>query len=205
MHDDTASFKAALDAATYGDVLLIPSGRYVLSNQIVVEKSGIVLRGEGAGSTSLYFSRSLTQIFGQKWLGISPESTPGVRLSDWMNGPGLIRFAGPDSNRALPGRVAINVVDPVSDKTLITAITSSTLRGAVRITVVDSSTLSVGQMITIALTDVNRSLISVLYGSIPVPRTCERDCVNQRRKMRFHSKIFALLADGSGTSLNPLI
>ena len=204
MHDDTDAFKAALSAASYGDVILVPAGRYVLSNQLVVEKSGVVIQGDGSGLTTLFFSRSLTQIFGQSWLGISPESTQGIKISDWQNGPGLIRFAGPESNKAQPGRVAINVFDPVSDQTLITAITSSTLRGAVRITTVDSSTLFVGQMITIALSDVDRSLINSLYGYIPVPRQCMQDCVNQRRKMRFHSKIFAILADGSVVLERPL-
>lgn len=148
MHDDTVAFQSAIASANFGDVILIPAGRYVLTSQIVVDKSGVVLRGAGPGLTTLYFARSLTDIFGQRWFGISPESTVGVKLSDWMDGPGLLRFAGPDSNIRPPGRPAINVFDPVNDQTLITPITSSTLRGAVRITTADPSSLSEGQMIT---------------------------------------------------------
>jgi hypothetical protein len=63
--DDTAAFLAALDTLTEG-TLLVPAGRYLLTQPIPLTKSGVVLRGEGSGAngTTLYFPVSLTDLLG---------------------------------------------------------------------------------------------------------------------------------------------
>ena len=76
---------------------------------------------------------SLTDIFGQTWSGHGEEDSI---QSDWKNGPGLIRFAGPGSmNLAGVGHVQIGVQDPVSDSTLLTTITAPAKRGDVKLQV----------------------------------------------------------------------
>ena len=53
-------------AATSG-VLLVPAGRYIVSQRLEIEKSHFVLRGEGAGRTILHFPHPLGQLYGQDW------------------------------------------------------------------------------------------------------------------------------------------
>jgi hypothetical protein len=70
------------------------AGRYLLSNQVVVSKSYVVLRGAGQSQTTLYYTRSFAEIYGNGWGG---EPTSPVRTSDWKSGPGMLRFTGPGS------------------------------------------------------------------------------------------------------------
>ena len=63
--DDTAAFLAGI-AATSG-VLLVPAGRYIVSQRLEIGKSDFVLRGEGAGKTILHFPQSLSSLYGQDW------------------------------------------------------------------------------------------------------------------------------------------
>ncbi len=62
--DDTAAFRAALAGAPPG-AILVPRGRYVISEPLVFERSGIVLRGEARDGTVLYFPRTLRDALGQ--------------------------------------------------------------------------------------------------------------------------------------------
>lgn len=68
--DDSSAIQAAIDATSAGAVLL-PKGRYRVSQVVRIEKSGVVLRGEGSGTTGsvLVVDRSLADVFGadQKW------------------------------------------------------------------------------------------------------------------------------------------
>ena len=41
------------------------SGTYIISKQLVISRSGVVLRGAGVGVTTLLFTKSLTDIYGQ--------------------------------------------------------------------------------------------------------------------------------------------
>jgi len=64
--DDTQAFLDAI-AATNDCVLLVPAGRYVISQRLEIKKSHFVLRGEGAGKTTLYFPKSLGSLYGGNW------------------------------------------------------------------------------------------------------------------------------------------
>jgi hypothetical protein len=57
--DDTAAFRKAV---TEGGVIFIPAGRYVLTDTVRIERSGVVLRGAGADKTVLVIPKSLQQI-----------------------------------------------------------------------------------------------------------------------------------------------
>jgi MYXO-CTERM domain-containing protein len=68
--DDAPAIQAAIDSATAGAILL-PKGRYRIDSVLVISKSGVVLRGEGAGATGsiLVADKSLADVFGAdpKW------------------------------------------------------------------------------------------------------------------------------------------
>lgn len=195
--DDTAAVQRAIAAIQTG-VLFFPAGTYILSKQIVIQQSGVVVRGAGAGATTLSFTQSLTDIFGQTWKGYGPDNTssPYVNQSDYKSGPGLLRFAGPKSlNLAGPGHPQIGLEDQVNDATLLAIVTQNARRGDVVLYVSNTSAVTSGQWITLALSDKNSLLLNALYGYIPVPRPCTGDCINEPRVMRFHSRVFAVRKD----------
>ena len=66
--DDTAAFKAAIQKAKAagGGAVLVPAGKYRLTDVLRLDGSGLVLRGEGPGKTILRFERSLQDILGAK-------------------------------------------------------------------------------------------------------------------------------------------
>ena len=59
--DDTAAFKKAI-AATNKGAILIPAGRYLISDILWIKKSNIVIRGEGTQQTVLHFTRELEDV-----------------------------------------------------------------------------------------------------------------------------------------------
>jgi hypothetical protein len=63
--DDTAAFLAALAAAGEGAVL-VPKGRYLITGELPIDRSKLVLRGVGSGQDGsvLYISKSLTDVHG---------------------------------------------------------------------------------------------------------------------------------------------
>ena len=60
--DDTAAFVAALAAATPPGAVLVPAGRYVITDRLLLRRSGVVLRGAGPSATTLVFPRDLTAL-----------------------------------------------------------------------------------------------------------------------------------------------
>lgn len=60
--DDTQAFKDAIEA-THTGAVLIPAGRYKITDVIYIRKSGVVLRGAGPANTTLWFPKLLTDIF----------------------------------------------------------------------------------------------------------------------------------------------
>lgn len=121
--DDTAAFLAAI-AATQNGALLVPKGRYLLTGQLPIDKSDVVLRGEGSGAdgTILYFTKSLTDI-----LGAAPQ---------WSWYGGLIQVRPPSPSR-----------------TALTTITAAATRGSTTVSVADASAVSAGDNLVIYLVD----------------------------------------------------
>jgi len=67
--DDTQAFRTAI-AATETGAILIPAGRYLITDQLKITKSGVVLRGEGIGKTVLVIPKSLEQLLGSEFEGV---------------------------------------------------------------------------------------------------------------------------------------
>jgi len=75
--DDSAAFRAALQATTGGGVVAIPAGTYYLSTTLELN-DGQVLRGAGAGLTQLVFTRS--QAYGIEIGGAYPDANQSIGL-----------------------------------------------------------------------------------------------------------------------------
>eukprot|EP00798_Chlamydomonas_sp_ICE-L_P018183 gene18183-24621_t len=97
--DDSQAFLNAIEATHGPGVIFIPAGRYILKTQLVIKRSGIVLRGEAGHLTTLDFQTSLTDLFGNDWAG-GLGTDQDVNHSSWKNAPGLIRFLGPEPHEA---------------------------------------------------------------------------------------------------------
>jgi hypothetical protein len=61
--DDTQAFKNAINATNNG-ALYIPAGRYKISSPLTINKSNIVLRGAGEGSTTLVITKPVPLVNG---------------------------------------------------------------------------------------------------------------------------------------------
>lgn len=121
--DDTAAFLAALAAAGEGAVF-VPKGRYLITGQLPIDRSRLVLRGEGSGDdgTVLYIPRSLTEV-----LGAAPQWS-------WYGGFIQVRPAAPGL-------------------TTVTALGAAAARGDTSVKVVDASGIAAGDALVLRLLD----------------------------------------------------
>jgi hypothetical protein len=134
--DDTKAIQAAIDAAgkAGGGVVLLPRGRYEIRSKIEtkalqITSDKVVIRGEGgsAGGTVLH-------------LGF-PAFTGNVR-----------RLGSVPAEQAARSGATIAVIGPENEQQ-ITTVTADILRGQTLVRVADSSLLTVGQDVVIALED----------------------------------------------------
>lgn len=86
--DDTAAFQRAI-AATNDGALLIPTGRYLLSDILTIRKSNFVLRGEGPNKSVLSFSKPLEAI-----KPLAQATTGGRPTSGYSWSGGLVWVQG---------------------------------------------------------------------------------------------------------------
>ncbi|WP_395341895.1 glycosyl hydrolase family 28-related protein [Ningiella sp. W23] len=66
--DDTRAFKLAIKAANNAEIF-IPSGRYIVSEQIIIAKSNITLSGDANNPPTIYIPMSLSTLLGEEKLG----------------------------------------------------------------------------------------------------------------------------------------
>jgi hypothetical protein len=83
--DDTEAIRKAIESTQQG-AILVPAGRYVLTGQLAINRSGIVLRGEGIGRTVFYIPKSLEEIHGS-------AKIDGYK-SAWSFAGGFVEFQG---------------------------------------------------------------------------------------------------------------
>ena len=93
--DDTEAFRRAI-AATDSGAIRIPAGRYLLSDIVWIEKPGIVLRGDGAGVTTLHFTSTLEDV--RPNMGATTGGKPTSNYS-WSGGFLWVRGAFGGSDR----------------------------------------------------------------------------------------------------------
>lgn len=91
--DDTEAFRRALKATPRG-AILIPAGRYVLTDILTIDRSQLVLRGAGPGQTVLVIPRSLEQVFGAK-------EAPEGKKSSWSFGGAFLEVRGRDLGKKI--------------------------------------------------------------------------------------------------------
>lgn len=143
-HDDTDAFKQAI-AQTNEGAILIPEGKYIITDILNIGKSNLVLRGEGAGKSVLFFPKVLNEIK-PNW----GATTGGQRTSNYSWSGGFIWVRGNFQSQQLAG------------------VTAPAVRGDAVIEVSTTKGISVGQMIEIKLRDTaDNTLARHLYSNDP--------------------------------------
>ncbi|MFH1497099.1 MAG: glycosyl hydrolase family 28-related protein [Verrucomicrobiota bacterium] len=142
--DDTAAFQAALTKTESG-AILVPPGRYIISDFLKITRPGVVLRGAGINQTTLFFPKPLE--------AIKPNpsaTTSGQPTSNYSWSGGFLSIQGGFGSKPL------------------TAITGKAQRGDRSITASIPQALSVGQIVEIRVTDTTENTLARhLYSDDP--------------------------------------
>jgi len=142
--DDTEAFKKAI-AATDKGAILIPAGRYILSDILWIKKPQLVLRGEGPDKTVLHFTRELEDVRPNM-----SQTTSGRPTSGYSWSGGFLWVKGWAKSK------------PVS------AIVSSTRRGERILTLEKAGGVRAGQRVMVEVADDDKkTLLSHLYSDDP--------------------------------------
>lgn len=135
--DDTEAFRRAIAAADPG-VVLVPRGRYVITDILEITRPGVVIRGEDRDGSVLYFPRPLNDIR-PNW----GETTSGRPTSNYAWSGGFIWGKGDYGSEKLA-----DVVAPAA-------------RGAQTLRVSSIAGLEIGQEIEIREQDVDGNSLAV--------------------------------------------
>jgi hypothetical protein len=142
--DCTQAFIKAIEATDKG-AIIIPAGRYIVSDIIRIEKPNIVLRGEGPGKTVIHVTTELEDV--RPNMG---ATTGGRPTSNYSWSGGFIWAKGSYAQKPL------------------SAITSEANRGSKELTVQAPDGLKTGQRVTVALRDDDKNtLLNYLYSGDP--------------------------------------
>lgn len=149
--DDTRAFQAALDAAAPG-ALFVPKGRYLLTGQLILRRSGVVIRGEGSGAdgTRLYWSKDLQDLTGA--------------IYPWNWGAsGLLRLAPPAAAQpGSPTPSGVAALAKIADHPpsrdlalgkLLATVTAEAKRGDSTLEVSAAAGITAGQFLVLTQTD----------------------------------------------------
>lgn len=160
--DDTQAFIDAI-AGTASGTLTIPEGRFILTRKIDIKKSNLVLRGAGAGRTTLYFPKSLGDVYGIVW---SPAG-----YSSWAFEGAFLTVKGADAGKTLA------------------SVTAPAARGARSIKVSTTAGIAVGQMVRIVQKDAGGTLLRALHAGLYPGDTAED---TGRELFRFYSRVSSI-------------
>lgn len=155
--DDTQAFKDAIAAVKSG-AILVPAGRYPITDFLYIRKSGVVLRGEGPDKSVLWFPKALQEI--HPMAGVTTSGSPTTAYAfDY----GFVTLQG----------------DSVEDTP--SAVTAVAKRGDAWIQVASAAAYKKGQdvVVQVQVTDsADKSLASFLYsdepGDVGIGRTLTR-------------------------------
>ena len=166
--NDTEAFQQALHTVKTGTIE-VPPGRYIVTDFLEINRSGVILRGAGPDKTTLYFPTPLNKVK-PNW----GATTSGRRTSNYSWSGGFIHIRGSFQSRTL------------------TDIIGSAKRGSNQIKVTDTSALRVGQEVEIYQHDTpDNSLAIHLYSGDSGPV----DQLKGRAKTSLITRIAALNGD----------
>jgi hypothetical protein len=144
--DDTKAFNDAIASVSEGAVF-VPAGRYKITDFIYIRKSGVVLRGAGPESATLWFPKPLNEVH-----------------------PLGSRTSTGDSTTAYSFDYAFLTLQGSFGSNPLASITAEAKRGDTVISVASTAGLKVGQRIQIqAREDMAQSLKTYLYAGDPGP------------------------------------
>uniref|UniRef100_A0A7S0RMN2 Uncharacterized protein n=1 Tax=Chlamydomonas leiostraca TaxID=1034604 RepID=A0A7S0RMN2_9CHLO len=143
------------------------------------------MRGAGMTRTTLLLRKSMTDLYGQAWTGArqTNQTDEGTdRQSDWKNGPGLIRFVGPDWQATSSKLADVTAYAKRGSRTLAV----STLKG-----------IKVGSLVTLVMSDVG-GMLHTDMNFRSARAGCQATCWTTPRALRFHSRVAAVDAGAQG-------
>lgn len=144
--DDTKAIQAALDATARGAVL-VPAGRYKITDYLRITKSNLVLRGAGPDKTVFWFPQGLDEVHPRE---------------------GRTSTGSPASGYSFDGAFVTVQGDYRSQGKPLARITTVASRGARAVEVDHSAELAVGQRVLVTLRETpTHSLKSYLYNDDP--------------------------------------
>jgi hypothetical protein len=142
--DDTRAIQDAIDA-TEGGAVFLPPGRYLVSDILRIRRSGVVLRGAGAGRSVLWFPRGLDAIHPRE-----RKTSAGEPASGYSFDGAFVSIEGDFRER------------------LVTRVREFAPRGARELRVQDASALRVGALLSlVAHEDHELTLVAHLYDNDP--------------------------------------
>jgi hypothetical protein len=140
--DDTASFIAALKAVGEQGAVLVPAGRYVITDVIELKRSRVVLRGEGPDKSILVFPEPLSEI--------NPKE------NKWSKKKAVYSFNG-----------AFFMMEGSDSGQKIAQVVAPAKRGDTVLTLSGKTALKVGDWIRLVMQDSeDRSLIRHIHGDV---------------------------------------
>ncbi|EFN56045.1 hypothetical protein CHLNCDRAFT_145493 [Chlorella variabilis] len=137
--DDTSAIKAAIadaNANKAGGVIYLPAGTYVLREPIVIERAGVVLRGDGEGTTTIRIPVSLSDVYAGTWT----IDSDGKITSSWSFGGAFFLFKG-------------RTPRSYHTDSRLAAVTGTAPQGAFRLQVDSTFKLFVGQWVRVFVND----------------------------------------------------
>lgn len=149
--DDTDAFLKAIAAAENGAVL-IPKGRYKISQVLMICKSNVVLRGEGSEQSVLEIDKSLTVHAPQSKSVCDEQALQGgigTQKNRWPYMGGFVWFEGNQTGQRL------------------TPVTAPAARGSTQLSVQSVEGISIGQLLRLVqLDDDKHRLIKMMQAGM---------------------------------------
>lgn len=111
--DDSAAFRKAIESTNDG-AILIPAGKYVLTDIFEIRKPNLVLRGEGPDKTTLFFPKGMEQIRPLAGATTTGQATSGYSWSGgflWIRGSQQGPRLGGLKERAVRGSTTIELTE----------------------------------------------------------------------------------------------
>ncbi len=99
--DDTAAIQNAINATQRGAVF-VPAGRYLVSDYLRIERSGVVLRGAGPDRSVLWFPRGLDEVHPR-----TGRTSTGSPASGYSFDGAFVRLQGDYQSKPLAKIVAV--------------------------------------------------------------------------------------------------